>query len=76
VRLTSNPFLWVELENNKVKRLLEDKSQIVLFDTNGAVILDSKYIKRIDKMNKTTYSNGAWFERGNLNFISIASHYS
>ena len=65
MRLSSNPLLWVEVEKNKVKRLFEDRSQIVLFDSNGEeVILDAEYVKRTNSRNVTTYSNGSWFERG------------
>ncbi len=70
MRLSSNPLLWVEVEKNKVKRLLEDKSQIVLFDSKGEeVILDAKYVKRTDSKNVTTYSNGSWFERGKFSLF-------
>ena len=63
MQLSSDPSLWAELEQNKVIRLLEDKRQIVLGDSNGDVILDSKYVRRTDKFNKTTYSNGSWIKR-------------
>jgi len=55
--------MWVELEQNSVKRLLEEKRQVILSDSYGEIILDTNFVKRTDTLNKTTYSDGSWIEK-------------